>query len=89
MTQDDPTPPNSLNDKREGAHPSEASSGILSTINPSVFFPAAISLVALLLFAVLTPQHAIDLFQAIKGSILTNFSWLYIFTVTFLFGFWP
>ena len=67
--------------------PSSEGDSFLDTINPPVFFTAAFSLIALLLFSVITPDRAITLFTAVKDSILKNFSWFYLFTVIFLFGF--
>ena len=57
------------------------------SINPPVFFTSAGLLVLLLIFSYVKPDLAIEFFSSIKNSILTNFSWFYVLSVTILLAF--
>ena len=76
----------STNQEPSGDESKEGSS-IMDTINPPVFFTSGGLLLLLLLFAVLMPEKAVQLCESIKGSILDQFGWFYVLSVTLLFAF--
>ena len=52
-----------------------------STINPHVFYPSAVLILALVLFATLTPDTAQQVFGQAQAWITTNASWFYVLAV--------
>lgn len=52
-----------------------------STINPPVFYPSAVLILALVLFAVLAPETAQRVFGQAQAWITVNASWFYILAV--------
>ena len=53
----------------------------VSTINPPVFYPSAVLILALVLFAVVTPDTAQQVFGQAQAWITVNASWFYILAV--------
>ncbi|MBT1450229.1 choline BCCT transporter BetT [Glaciecola sp. XM2] len=52
-----------------------------SPLNKQVFIPASLIILALLLFAVITPQKADEVFRLAQSSIIANGSWFYVLSV--------
>ena len=55
-----------------------------TTINRPVFAASAFFILALVLFAILTPESAQRLFSVVQDWILTNASWFYVLTVAII-----
>lgn len=58
-----------------------------SKINPSVFFPATIIIVALLSITLFWPTQASSAFNNLQSTITTNGGWFYVLTVGAILGF--
>ncbi|WP_024851550.1 BCCT family transporter [Hydrogenovibrio kuenenii] len=53
-------------------------------LNPPVFFTSAGLIIALLIFAVISPQTADSSFKALQNAIVDNFSWFYVLAVAIM-----
>lgn len=53
-------------------------------LNPPVFFTSAGLIIALLIFAVISPQTADSSFKALQNGIVNNFSWFYVLAVAIM-----
>ncbi|MDO6719913.1 choline BCCT transporter BetT [Psychrosphaera sp. 1_MG-2023] len=58
-----------------------------SQLNRTVFISASSMIIALLLYTVLLPDQAQNLFTVMQSSIVDNGSWFYVLTVAFIFFF--
>ena len=58
-----------------------ASERTVSTVNPPVFYPSAVLILALVLFAVMAPDTAQQVFGQAQAWITVNASWFYILAV--------
>jgi len=61
--------------------PDITENGNQATFNSPVFYPSAAIMLLLVLFAIVTPKTAADLFDSIQDWILYHASWFYILTV--------
>ena len=50
-------------------------------LNPSVFYPSSITIMALLVFAFIVPDYAESLFNSVQAAIVDNGSWFYVLSV--------
>ena len=90
MTNENPetqSPPSTSNDSSSSQSTSSVEGSLLDTINPPVFFTSAGLLICLLIFAISSPEKATLFFNTVKNSILHNFSWFYVLSVTLIFIF--
>lgn len=55
-----------------------------SSINPPVFFGAALLILVTVVYAVAFQEHAQGLFTSIQGWIITNVSWFYVLSVALI-----
>ncbi|MFC3096114.1 BCCT family transporter [Alteromonas sediminis] len=56
-------------------------------LNPKVFYPSSVAIIALMVFAFFLPQHADQLFSTMQAVIVENGSWFYVISVaTILLG---
>ncbi len=53
-------------------------------LNPAVFYPSAVIILLLSLFAGFLPKTAKDLFAAIQAEIISNASWFYVLSVAII-----
>ncbi|MBE1301181.1 MAG: BCCT family transporter [Alteromonadaceae bacterium] len=55
-----------------------------NTLNPKVFYSSSFSIVALLVFALVSPESADSLFNSLQNGIVTNGSWFYVLSAAII-----